>query len=301
MHENNHEDLINNLSVYFSRLPERVFKTDFCHVLLSFKDVPKDLLCPLLDLLIVMTSNLRKYTDDLNFDFFTASFLRINSHVRDCNSPKTLLRAMDCVAASFKQSLKASGQYPVELEIELCNTAAALLNDANDANAAYAEQIYLSLASIFTKLIVQQRHRFFSRYHLVVGAMTTFLEPLSGNGPLKGSYASADAFKRMLVSLCEPQVYSSTRDSTKLTSLATMFKDAFRRHAHILLCNFISIHLSAPFTGDTYDKVMSGIYSLCGLMTKNDFKLARQHLDSQGQTYLQTLYSDGKSTNKWVG
>lgn len=301
LHENHHEDLINSLSAYFSRLPERVFKTAFCHVLLSFKDVPKDLLCPLLDLLIVMTSNLRKYTDDLNFDFFTASFLRINSHVRDCNSPKTLLRAMDCVAASFKQSLKASGQYPVELEIELCNTAAALLNDANDANAAYAEQIYLSLASIFTKLIVQQRHRFFSRYHLVVGAMTTFLEPLSGNGPLKGSYASADAFKRMLVSLCEPQVYSSTRDSTKLTSLATMFKDAFRRHAHILLCNFISIHLSAPFTGDTYDKVMSGIYSLCGLMTKNDFKLARQHLDSQGQTYLQTLYSDGKSTNKWVG
>lgn len=287
--EEYHDAIILSLKTYTDSVPESSLEQAHEHVLRSFEDAPEPYLCPLLDALALMTPVLNKSLPDEKT--ITATLLAFATHSSSCLNSATLLRILNLVSRMLNISMSLN-QYSIELVLEICNSSAAHFHGLN------GEQIFTSAVYTLSCVLLNQRHRLSSRYHLVICIITRFMEALCQDGPLSKSAAAASAFLRMLVTLCEPQVYSNVHDTTQLTSRSAIFKDAFRKEAHILLANFVSLHLLKPFTGEVYDKVISAIHSLCGLLTTNEIQLVTRLLDSLSRVYLQSLYSTFRETKR---
>lgn len=282
-----HEELIQSLKLYIGKLPEAMYMRIYKVVFQSFDDVSEPFLCPLLDALVLMTPSAREqFSEDM---LLTSSLLVFATHLVSCLDPATLLRILSFVSLSLNSSVSFT-QYSVEIVLEICNSTVKHFKGPS------AEEIYISAITVLSHVILNQRHRLSSRYHLVICVLTCFMEALCKGGPLSKSSAAASAFLRLLVTLCEPQVYTTAQDSSQLTSRAAEFKDVFRKEAHIVLTNFISLHLTKPFTGEVYDKVIIAIHSLCCLLTNYEIQLVTQLLDSLSRVYLQSLYSNFKDT-----
>lgn len=288
-----HDQLSKILSKYISTLTEEQYVNLYKQVILSLESITGDFFNPLLNILVILMS-LRRRDDVTDSEILlTSSLTTIATHIKECNDSEPLLRVLNCISSSLTYNAKSYRQYSVEVVMEICNSA------LSNYHGTELEQVFESTTSIFTSVLLFHRHRLSARYHLVINYMTKLLGKLSQNGPLCSSSTSASAFLRLLGTLCSPQIYSSNKDNNSLTSQAALYKTAFRKHAHILLLNFISIHLLNPFSGKVYDEVMIGIQSLFELMTSEEIKLARRYLDSVGQTYFLTLYSHLKANSHW--
>lgn len=294
MPEMHHEVLIQNLLRYVTALPNKNYEDAFAQVIFSFgQELSISFVAPLLDVLSVLLSLIRRESGEVTQALVTSALLKIAKHTKSCESVQSLLRVLNCLSLSLALNPWGYGQYSVELAMEICNNAVI------SSSGAQKEPIFISAISAFSSVILFHRLRLSSRYHIVVSIMTRFMENLSGKGQLGSSVSAAAAFLRTLTSLCEPQVYGATKDSKQLTSQAALYKTAFRPHAHVLLINFISIHLLDPFTGEIYDRVIAAIHTILALMMRDDLRLARQCLDSQGRTYLQTLYAKYNKNFSW--
>ncbi|WPK24798.1 hypothetical protein PUMCH_002089 [Australozyma saopauloensis] len=261
-------------------------------ILQSFEDSTDSSLHLLLDLLVIMLSGLKKADEKSNstqIALLKTSLSAISTALPRCKSHDTLIRVIGGLSTAASRNGWAFEQYVVELYLELMNSI------FNNLTGTSAEEIFTLTASAFSNLFLNQRFKFAARYHLVCSIMTKSMELLCGSGILLRSVMAATEYKRILVSLCEPQTFFQTSDPSQLTSQAALLKTAFRKHAHIILANFVSIHLSNPFVGEVYDIVIDGVYSLCGLLGSEELKLVRQYLDSQGRTYFQTLYNEFKN------
>lgn len=106
-------------------------------------------------------------------------------------------------------------------------------------------------------------------------------------------------FSRLLVTLCEPPIQRSTKESESLTSQAAVYKRVLRKQAHILLINYVHMQVSAPLKSSITDALMPGIYSLFGLLSKLEMQLANQLLDLLGRVYFKNLYQGFKDHGKW--
>lgn len=288
-----HDQLSESLSKYISTLTEEEFVKIYEQTIRSFKDIPEEFLYSLLHVLVILMS-LKKRDAVTNSEvLLTSSLTTVATHLKECQDLETLLRVLNCISASLTYNAKSYRQYSVELVMEICTSA------LSSYRGLELEQVYESVTSIFNSVLLFHRYRLSGRYHIVINLMTKLLEMLSQNRPLCTSRCAASAFLRLLVTLCSPQIYGSNKDNNSLTSQAALYKTAFRKHSHILLLNFISIHLLNPFSGKVYDEVMIGVQSLFELMTSEEIKLARKYLDSVGQTYFQTLYSHLKANSHW--
>lgn len=288
-----HDKLSTSFNKYIGTLTEDQYVNLYKQVIISMNDTPKEFLSPLMDVLVILMS-LRRRDDVPESDVLvTSSLTKIATHIKDCQDSETLLKVLNCISASLTYKSRSYRQYSIEVVMEICNSALSM------PVGTEFEQIYESVASIFTSVLLFHRHRLSGRYHIVINFMTKLLECLAQSGPLCSSAVAACAFQRLLGTLCSPQVYGSNRDNDSLTSQAALYKTAFRKHAHVLLLNFISTHLLNPFSGKVYDEVMVGVQSLFELMTSEEIRLARKHLDSVGQTYFQTLYSHLKANSHW--
>lgn len=288
-----HEQLIESLQKFLDTLADKDKEKVISQVTVAFEDSPDEFTCPLLDVLVLLLSQICVENPETLIPIVVSILLTFATQVRQSKEEGTLLRILHCIAASLSTKQKVFGQYSVELTMELCNYVIA--SPIFGANV----KMYEAVTGILSNLALFHRYRFSARFHLLNNTMTSLMQKLSKNEQFYSSTEAAAAYLRLMVTLCEPQVHLTTKTSNHLTSQAQIFKTAFRKHAHVLLLNFVSIHILNPFTGEVYEKVMVGIQSLFELLTSEEIKLVRNSLDSVGRTYLLTLYSNLKANSHW--
>ncbi|GEQ68206.1 hypothetical protein JCM33374_g1873 [Metschnikowia sp. JCM 33374] len=288
------EALLASIRSYISALPDDTYTDIFALCLKSLRDAPAEYVSPLTDACSVLLSYVRVENELAHAKLlvvFMSAFIERNT---DLQSPATVLLFVKTLTQLLVDKTWVFKQYTVELVLGIVH----LLVHEKDFGAA-SQDVYLAVVRLVSCVVLFHRHRLSSRYHLVVKVFTDMMMPISNVGVLRGSSACAAAYARVLTSLCEPQSHASTKESDALTSRTALFRKALRKHAHILLVNYIYIRLNHQFSAEVNDQMMSGIYSLFSLFSKNELSLANQCLDPSGRAYYQSLYSTYKDHGRW--
>lgn len=248
---------------------------------------------PLFEILTILCGSLNKSdTEDLS-PMFVAYLLALLTHYKALTAPSAI-RAYKMVVSLLANKAWLFEQYSIELLLTLVDMEAR-----NVVAGAHAEDRYVGAVNVLSFVVLHHRYRLFSRYHLLVRAVSDLMVPLSLNGTLGESKKAASAYARLVSTLCEPQQPSDYGKQNVLTSQAAMFKDALRKHAHILLVNYIHFCVALKFSPAVSDELAQSASNLMALFSMNELQLVNQCLDNSGRAYFRTLYSSYKTHGKW--
>lgn len=276
-------EMLSSLKSYYATISNEDFVETYWHVLASMENAPTAYVGPLTRALAVLAPLLRKQYQSEHTKLFVATVLAISHRVAECEEA-ALLNILQVFTSMLSDHMWACTQYGVEIILGLA--------DAICKNKP-TETIYIATVNLVSYVVLFHRFRFTSRYHLVVGVVSHIMEPLSDL-----SEKASASFARLLSALCEPSVQGN-KDGDSLTSQAAIYKKALRRHAHILLVNYIHLQLTKSLTSEVNEALLPGIYSVFGVLSKPELLLANQCLDTLGKTYYRTLYSGYKDHGKW--
>lgn len=269
------------LSAYFATLDADQFDTVFRHVLAS-TTTASPFVGPLVDVLARLLPLLSKDHAPTHARLFVAAISAVALHPASEIPVLSALRFVRAATAMLSDHIWACSQYAVE---SLLVWGAAV---------SVRPEVYTAAVNLVAHVVLFHRFRLSSRYHLVVGTALRMMAPLGRALPL-----DAAAYARLLSALCDPPTQALARDADALTSEANVYKKAVRRHAHVLLVNYIHAQLAAPMPGPVTAALMPGIYSVFGLLSAAELNLVNQCLDSLGKAYYRTLYSGYKDHGKW--
>ena len=304
------------LGVFYSRLSAADFSAVFSHVLasLALPDLDRAFVAPLVDAAACLLPLLSKDRAREHTRLFVASLLAFRAHA----VPRALaLRFVRALIAMFSSHVWACSQYMVECVLSWAahptntpNKGASTSMDKKTTStdkktpstdgsthtgtvAASDASLYIATVNLVSYVVLFHRFRLSRRYHLVVGAVSRLM------ARMPREKAAASALARLLVALCDPQTQALARDSDLLTSEANIYKKAVRRHAHVLLVNYIHQHLADPMANAVTEALRPGIFSVFSLLSGAELNLVNQCLDSLGRAYYRTLYSAYKDQGKW--
>ena len=303
------------LGVFYSRLSAADFSAVFSHVLasLALPDLDRAFVAPLVDAAACLLPLLSKDRAREHTRLFVASLLAFRAHA----VPRALaLRFVRALIAMFSSHVWACSQYMVECVLSWAahptntpNKGASTNTDkkttsmdkkttstdgsVNTGVAASDASLYIATVNLVSYVVLFHRFRLSRRYHLVVGAVSRLM------ARMPREKAAASALARLLVALCDPQTQALARDSDLLTSEANIYKKAVRRHAHVLLVNYIHQQLADPMANAVTEALRPGIFSVFSLLSGAELNLVNQCLDSLGRAYYRTLYSAYKDQGKW--
>lgn len=189
-------------------------------------------------------------------------------------------------------------QYNVEL-ILLISTD---LVRAIDVSFPVSLQInlYVQVSQCLSSIILFQRFRLSSRYHVVNHIFVTMLKPLSNKGnALSTSEEAAAAYSRLLSNLCEPPNTTLMNQHEKLSSSSSLIRKPLRNHIPVLLANFIYYNLNFNFRSEVHDILIEGIFRIFDVLSQREINYVNDILDNQGKAYYKTLYKKYKDFGKW--
>ena len=303
------------LGVFYSRLSAADFSAVFSHVLasLALPDLDRAFVAPLVDAAACLLPLLSKDRAREHTRLFVASLLAFRAHA----VPRALaLRFVRALIAMFSSHVWACSQYMVECVLSwaahptntpnkgtststdkkttsMDRTTTSTDGSVNTGVAASDASLYIATVNLVSYVVLFHRFRLSRRYHLVVGAVSRLM------ARMPREKAAASALARLLVALCDPQTQALARDSDLLTSEANIYKKAVRRHAHVLLVNYIHQQLADPMANAVTEALRPGIFSVFSLLSGAELNLVNQCLDSLGRAYYRTLYSAYKDQGKW--
>lgn len=288
------ELMLGHLASYFEKLPNNVFVDIYTHVLLSLDDSPPSYVPWFVDILSVMAPLLTKAHQEEHTRLFVASVLAVALKTREVSHQQSLLRFLAAVTRMLSDHIWIVTQYGVEL---ILNLGDCIVGDLDFGE--FSELLYTAVVRMVSYVVLFHRYRLSSRYHLVVGITSRMMLPLATEKPLGSSETAASAYSRLLVALAEPAVQGSTKERDALTSQAATYKKLLRKHAHVLVVNYVHLQLTEAMETATADAVLPGIYSVLGLLSRTEMQLVSQCLDSLGKVYFKTLYGGYRDHGKW--
>ncbi|KAJ8142041.1 hypothetical protein OY671_004795 [Metschnikowia pulcherrima] len=289
------EALLSSIKAYFSCLDNDDYTDLFAHAVISLRDSPADYVAPLIDVCSVLAWNVDKEYTEAHTKLLVAFISAISERSADLENAATVLLFVETLTKLVAEKTWVIQQYSVELALSTAHMLAHEIDYGADS-----EKVYLAVVKLVSYVVLFRRYRLLSRHHLVLKVFSDLMLPISDTGTLRGSSAGAAAYARLLTNLCEPQIHGPAKDADALTSRAAFFKSALRKHAHILLVNYIHTRLNNRFSGDVSDSMMPGIYSLFSLLSKDELSLVNKCLDESGKAYYQSLYSTYKNHGKWT-
>ncbi|QFZ30034.1 putative nucleolar pre-ribosomal-associated protein [Clavispora lusitaniae] len=304
------------LGVFYSRLSAADFSAVFSHVLasLALPDLDRAFVAPLVDAAACLLPLLSKDRAREHTRLFVASLSAFRAHAVPRASALRFVRAL---IAMFSSHVWACSQYMVECVLSWAAHPTNTPNKGTSTNtdkkttsmdrtttstdgsvnsgtvAASDASLYIATVNLVSYVVLFHRFRLSRRYHLVVGAVSRLM------ARMPREKAAASALARLLVALCDPQTQASARDSDSLTSEANIYKKAVRRHAHVLLVNYIHQQLADPMANAMTEALRPGIFSVFSLLSGAELNLVNQCLDSSGRAYYRKLYSAYKDQGKW--
>lgn len=285
---------LQNLSDYLRKLSTPTFNALYSSTVKAILEAPPQFIPSLVDLVTALVPLLNKQHHEEHTKIFIASILAVADRMADLtqHGPDSLLRFLTRITSMVSDHMWAFKQYTVELTLALVDLVARRL-----PAGPLAEQLYTATTNLLSYIVLFQRFRLSSRYHLVIAVMSSLMQPLTAQGKVAGSVECAKSYARLVTSLCEPQVQGSK--SNELTSQAAIYKRALRKYAHMLLVNYVHLQLTSTFSGEVNDALVPAIHSIFTLLSKTELHLVNQCLDTLGKTYYRTLYSGYREHGKW--
>lgn len=296
--ENNCDDeqiqfMLKHLIHYYEGLPNEAFVEVYKDVLFSFESA-NAYLPHLIDILSVLAPMLKRVHQKEHTQLFVATLLSVSLQKKLVEHPMPLLRFLSAITLMLSDHIWICTQYAVELVIGFGDLIGSELG-----NNGYTEQIYTSVIQLISYVVLFHRFRLTSRYHLILGVSSRLMTPLASGYALEDSKLAASAYARLLTTLSEPPVLGYTKDTDALTSQAAASKKILRKHAHILIVNYVHLQLTHALVSSVNEAVMPGVYSVLGLLSRVEMQLVNQCLDSLGQIYFKTLYGGYRDHGKW--
>lgn len=189
-----------------------------------------------------------------------------------------------------------------QYNIELILLIATEIVKAIDVSFPIPSQInlYVQVSQCLSSIILFQRFRLSSRYHIINHIFVTMLKPLSSKGnALQTSAEAAAAYSRLLSNLCEPPNTTLMNQHEKLSSPASLIRKPLRNYIPVLLANFVFYNLNLNFRSEVHDILMEGVFSIFDILSQREINYVNDILDNQGKAYYKTLYKSYKDFGKW--
>lgn len=282
--------VIERLSAFFKKLPHEDFHQIYLHLLASCEEAPSNYLDPLVRILTVLAHLLDKSSQKDHTALFVGTISAISLRIGDIQRVETLLNFTSTVTSMLSDHAWLFSQYAIEL------TLATVGRILTQSKHSHQPKVYISIVSLLSYVILFHRFRLTSRYHLLIGILVETMRKLSSK---EATEDAAAVFGRVLVTLSEPPIQRSTKESDSLTSQSAIYKRAIRKQAHVLLINYVHMQVSTPLKSSLTDALMPGIYSVFSLLSKVELQLANQLLDLLGRVYFKSLYQSYKDHGKW--
>lgn len=273
------------LRLYLSRLDTEVLADTLVYVNASLSKAPESFIGPLIEATASILPLLRKDCDRAPRLFARAasgacSVVIIPQHF-------TLLSVLADMATSH---VWIFSQYATEVLLAFCGKVGKFSTQAG------AERIYEAAIQLMSFLVLHHRFRFSSRYHLVVAVVNRLMEPLTATSKMENKQENAQRFSRLMAALCEPRL---EKMKDLLTSQATLYKKALRKHAHMFLVQYVYLQLNHRFSTEVIQALQPGLNAVFSLVSRAELHLVGEVLDSDARVYFRTLYGNFQETGKW--
>lgn len=288
------EFMLRQLSNYFTQLDNEVYVAIYKHVLHSFENESGQFARMFVDILAVLAPLLNKTHQNEHTELFVTTIMMVSLQQNHVEHSRSLLRFVKSLTNMLSDHVWVFTQFSVEATVSFADSIVSDL-----AKSEHTESVYLAVVQLVSYVVLFHRYRLSSRYHLITGSASRLMKPLAGENTLGNSKAAASAYSRLLTALAEPIVQSSTKDSDSLTSQVATYKKYLRKHAHVIVVNYVHLQLTEPLESDINEAVLRGIYSVLGLLSRLELHLLNQCLDSLGKTYFKTLYAGYRDHGKW--
>lgn len=286
--------MLTHLKHHYGRLSNDVFVEIYRHVLFSIESAPHAYIPHLIDLLSILAPMLTRAYQKEHTQLFVGTLLAVSLQKRLVEHPKPLLRFLSTVTLMLSDHIWICTQYAVELIISFGDLIVSELNKNE-----YTEQVYTAAIQLASYVVLFHRYRLTSRYHLIIGVTSRFMAPLASGNALEDSKPAASAYARLLTTLSEPPMLGYTKDTDSLTSQAAASKKLLRKHAHVLVVNYVHLQLTHALVSTVNEAILPGVYSVLSLLSRAEMLLVNQFLDSLGQIYFKTLYGGYRDHGKW--
>lgn len=286
--------MLKQLNHYYKELSNDNFMEIYRHVLHTLEDAPASYIPYLIDILSLLAPMLKKAHQQEHSQLFVATLLTVALQKRLADHALPLIRFLSAITLMLSDHIWICTQYSVELIISFGDLIASDLDNIDSS-----EKIYIAVIQMESYVVLFHRYRLTSRYHLIIGVCSRLMVPLASGNPLEDSKPAAAAYARLLTTLSEPQVLAYTKESDSLTSQAAASKKLLRKHAHILVVNYVHLQLTHALVSAVNEAVLPGVYSVLGLLSRVEMQLVNQCLDSLGQTYFKSLYGGYRDHGKW--
>lgn len=285
--------MLSQLSEYYRTLPDEVFVNIYKHVLHGVENESGAFASQFVDILSVLAPLLSKDHQKEHTELLVTTIMAVP--LRDFQShPQSLLRFTNTITRLLSDHVWAFTQFSIEATLGLADKIVCSL-----AKTESAEKIYISTVQMVSYIVLFHRYRLSSRYHLITALASRLMAPLAAENILGTSKLAAASYARFLTALAEPTGHSSAKENDSLTSQAATYKRLLRKHAHVIVVNYVHSQLTAPLTSEMTDTVLRGVYSMIGLLSRIELHLVNQCLDSLGKAYFKTLYTAYRDHGKW--
>lgn len=279
-----------NLIAYFQSLPSGDFDKIYLHLLAAGEDAASPFIDPIIRILTILAHQLDKERIKEHTKLFVSTILLMSIRTKDVENIDTLHEYLSTITVMLSDHPWIFSQYAIEL------TLAYVVGTLKNSRFSNQSKSFIALIDVISYIALFHRFRITSRYHLLISALSEIMNHLTRK---EATAEEGAVFSRLLVTLCEPPIQRSTKESESLTSQAAVYKRVLRKQAHILLINYVHMQVSAPLKSSITDALMPGIYSLFGLLSKLEMQLANQLLDLLGRVYFKNLYQGFKDHGKW--
>ncbi|KAI5959973.1 hypothetical protein CANMA_004073 [Candida margitis] len=246
-----------------------------------------------------MLTTISKECDQTVSTALFATYLEAPSH-------KLSLKVIQSIIINVKWLLMQKpwmfNQYVIEMMLVVIEVVP--LNTDN-AKKDELEAVYVQSLQALSQMLLHHRYKLSTRHHLVINLTSIFLDQLAESGHLRRSTAAADAFTRMLSTLCEPQEHVrdvSTRtvqQKSRLTTQASLYKKQLRTHLPYLIINYIYLNLRFTFDKQVNDILVGGIYTIFDTLSQKELQIVNSALDYAGKALYKSLYRDYQEYWKW--
>lgn len=273
------------LRSYLSRLDKEILADALVYVNSSLRKAPGSFIGPLIDATAAIFPLLRKDCDRAPRLFARA--VSGASSVAIIPQHYSLISVLADMATTH---VWIFSQYATEVLLAFCGKIGKLSTNTVDNSIFEATIQFLSF------LVLYHRFRFSSRYHLVVAVVNRLMEPLTSTSKMENKKEGAQKFSRLLSNLCEPRL---EKMKDLLTSQATLYKKALRKHAHMFLVQYVYLQLNHRFSAEVTEALQPGLNAVFSLVSRAELHLVGEVLDSDARVYFRTLYGNFQETGKW--
>lgn len=191
---------------------------------------------------------------------------------------------------------------------------------ASEPTAPHSEKLYIELCRVFTGILIEHRVKIGGRYHLVVPALQSLLQCLytpyasrdedaiSGQVIAASAFgpAHAQAYARLLSTLCDPSPSSVTRSRKRsrdqLNDVTKRAKNTTGQYIQYLIMTYCICQLTSRLNQDEMQKALQpGIWAALDCMSPEIMRTMSTALDSDARAVWKRVYDEWKEFGRWTG